>query len=119
MVKSPLTVIDAHMHCGGIARSIPQSCVDYWRQVAGTDIGGVALFAPVLEIYDRYDALFIDTPEWRLRRRESNAYALSLQQACGKGRTCGSTRPWLAGKTSAKTSGAAHQYAAADAPVKS
>lgn len=39
MVKSPLTVIDAHMHCGGIDRSIPQSCVDYWRQVVGTDIG--------------------------------------------------------------------------------
>jgi predicted TIM-barrel fold metal-dependent hydrolase len=31
-----------------------------------------------MEIYDRYDVNFTDTPEWRQRRRQSNAYLLSL-----------------------------------------
>jgi hypothetical protein len=63
-----------------------------------TDICGAALFAPVLEIYDRYEALFIDTPEWQLRRRETNAYPLSLQQAFGKGECVGRHGPGLPGR---------------------
>jgi hypothetical protein len=39
----------------------------------------VALFSPVLEIYERNDGGFVDTPAWRLRRTESNAYLLSLE----------------------------------------
>jgi hypothetical protein len=81
MEKSPVAVIDAHAHCGGIDRSVPQSFEDYEQQVAGTDIGGAAMFSPVLEIYDRYDFHFTDTPAWRLRRQESNAYLLSLKSA--------------------------------------
>jgi predicted TIM-barrel fold metal-dependent hydrolase len=73
------TVIDAHAHCGIIDRSWPQSFEDYARQAAATQIGGVALFSPVQEIYDRYDPEFVDTPAWRQRRRESNARLLSLQ----------------------------------------
>ena len=72
-------IIDAHAHCGVIDHSWPQSFVDYARQLAGTDIGGAALFSPVMEIYDRYDFHFTDTPAWRLRRRESNAYLISLK----------------------------------------
>ncbi len=79
MGKSPVAVIDAHAHCGVIDRSMPQSFEDYEQQVAGTDIGGAAMFSPVLEIYDRYDFHFTDTPAWRLRRQESNAYLLSLK----------------------------------------
>jgi hypothetical protein len=78
MEKSPISVIDAHAHCGVIDCSMPQSYEVYARQRAGTDIRGVALFSPVLEIYDRYDFNFSETPAWRLRRRESNAYLLSL-----------------------------------------
>ncbi len=76
--KLPPAVIDSHAHCGVIDRSFPQSFTDYQRQIAGTDIGGVALFSPVLEIYDRYDYHFSDTAAWQERRRKSNAYLLSL-----------------------------------------
>ncbi|MGB5421582.1 MAG: amidohydrolase family protein [Desulfobacterales bacterium] len=79
MRKSPKAVIDAHAHCGVIDRSFEQSFEDYKQQVAGTDIGGVALFSPVLEIYDRYDVHFTDTPVWRRRRRASNASLLALK----------------------------------------
>ena len=78
METGPLTVIDAHAHCGVIDRSFPQSFKDYSKQVIETDISGVALFSPVLEIYDRYNFDFIDTLSWQQRRQESNAYLLSL-----------------------------------------
>ena len=81
MRKSPLAIIDAHAHCGVIDRSFAQSFEDYEQQVAGTGIGGVALFSPVLEIYDRYDFHFTDTPAWRRRRQASNATLLSLKPA--------------------------------------
>jgi len=79
MEKSILTVIDAHVHCGVIDRSVPQSFADYENQAGGTEIDGAAVFSPVLEIYDRYDADFSDTPGWRLRRRRSNAHLLGLE----------------------------------------
>ena len=72
------SVIDAHAHCGIIDRSMAQSFDDYLRQVARTDIQGVALYSPVMEIYDRTDYNFIDTPAWRQQRQESNAGLLSL-----------------------------------------
>ena len=75
------SVIDAHAHCGVIDRSMSQSFEAYARQLSGTDIRGAALFSPVLEIYDRYDFHFTDTPAWRLRRQKSNAYLLSLDPA--------------------------------------
>lgn len=78
MGQTPPKVIDAHAHCGKIDRSFPQSIEDYVQQVTGTDIGGAVLFSPVLEIYDRHDANFVDTPFWQLRRQESNAHLLSL-----------------------------------------
>lgn len=79
MEKSPLTVIDAHVHCGRIDRSVPQTFEDYENQAVGTEIEGAAVFSPVLEIYDRYDPDFSDTPAWRRRRRESNDYVLGLE----------------------------------------
>lgn len=75
------SVIDAHAHCGVIDRSMSQSFEAYARQLAGTDIRGAALFSPVLEIYDRYDFHFTDTPAWRLGREKSNANLLSLDPA--------------------------------------
>jgi len=79
MMETPPPVIDAHAHCGVLDRSWPQSFESYARLADATDIGAVALFSPVLEIYDRYDCSFVDTPAWRLRRKESNAYLLSLK----------------------------------------
>lgn len=74
-----MAVIDSHAHCGVIDSSMPQTFEDYCRQIAGTDISGVAMFSPVLEIYDRFDFDFFDTPEWMQRRRQSNVYLLSLK----------------------------------------
>jgi len=79
MEKSPTAVIDAHAHCGVLDRSMPQSFEDYRQQIAGTDIGGAAMFSPVLEVYDRYDFQFTDTEAWQERRRLSNANLLSLK----------------------------------------
>ncbi|MEJ2170700.1 MAG: amidohydrolase family protein [Desulfobacterales bacterium] len=81
MEKSPTAVIDAHAHCGVLDRSMPQTFEDYQPQVAGTDIGGVALFSPVLEIYNRYDFHFTDTAAWQRKRRLSNTNLLSLKSA--------------------------------------
>jgi hypothetical protein len=81
MEKSPATIIDAHAHCGVIDESWPQSFEDYARQAAGTGIGGAVFFSPVLEIYDRGDCHFADTPAWQLRRRYSNAYLTALKPA--------------------------------------
>jgi len=72
------SIIDAHANCGVIDRSMSQSFEAYARQLAETDIHGAALFSPVLEIYDRNDFHFIDTPSWQVRRQKSNAYLLSL-----------------------------------------
>jgi len=79
MEKSPVAVIDAHAHCGVIDRTFAQSFEDYEQQVAGTIISGVVLFSPVLEIYNRYDFNFTDTPAWRLLRQKSNASLLLLK----------------------------------------
>ena len=81
MEKRSIGVIDAHAHCGEIDCSMPQSFKDYHQQIAATDIGGAALFSPVLEIYDRHDFHFTDTPAWQLRRQKSNAFLLSLKPA--------------------------------------
>ena len=79
MKKSPLSIIDSHAHCGVIDRSMQQSFEEYARRLTEAGIGGAALFSPVLEIYDRFDFHFSDSPEWRHRRRQSNAYLLSLE----------------------------------------
>lgn len=71
-------IIDSHAHCGVMDKSFAQSYEDYAGRIAGTPIGGVAFFSPVLEIYDRYDFNFIDGPDWQERRRQSNAYLLSM-----------------------------------------
>ncbi len=79
-MQSPVStaVIDAHAHCGVIDRRTAQRPEDYIAEIAGTDIGGAVFFPPVSEIYDRYDPGFDDTPDWRRRRTESNAYLLAI-----------------------------------------
>ena len=72
-------IIDAHAHCGVMDQSWPQSFEDYAQQVVQTDIDGVAFFSPVMEIYDRYEYDFVDTPAWQERRRQSNNFLLSLK----------------------------------------
>ena len=71
--------IDAHAHCGRGDTYPPQAFEDYYGAVKGSDILGVVLFPPVLEIYDRYDPAFEDTPEWQERRQRANDYLLTLE----------------------------------------
>lgn len=72
-------VIDAHAHCGRQERYPPQAIEDYYAAVQGSDILGVVVFPPVLEIYDRYDPAFEDSPQWREGRRKANEYLLTLE----------------------------------------
>lgn len=71
-------IIDAHAHCGTRDRFPPQSFEDYRAHVRGSAIRGAVVLSPVMEIYDRFDMNFPDTPEWRRAKRESNEYLLTL-----------------------------------------
>jgi predicted TIM-barrel fold metal-dependent hydrolase len=68
-------VIDSHIHCGN---ELPYEAVSLLLKKSGID--GACLFAPVEEIYDRYNPNFQDTPEWQKRRKEANRYLLKLAQ---------------------------------------
>lgn len=66
-------IIDSHIHCG---KGIPyETVVPFLRKA---DIEGACLFAPVEEVYDRYDLDFQDTPEWQMKRKETNRYLLEI-----------------------------------------
>lgn len=68
-------IIDSHIHCG---KDLPFRVISPLLKNAGID--GACLFAPVEDIYDRYDPFFTDTPEWKLHRKEANRYLLKLSQ---------------------------------------
>ncbi len=73
-----VTVIDSHMHCGIQNVSLP------WEEVRDRlhegGIQGACLFAPVEDIYDRYDYHFQDTAAWAACRRRANRYLLDVQE---------------------------------------
>ena len=71
-------IIDAHAHCGVQDTFPPQALEDYMDYARGSGIAAAVLFPPVLEIYDRYDFCFEDTPEWRRRRERANRYLTEL-----------------------------------------
>ena len=77
-MKTESLIIDSHAHCGIIDIHPPQSFDDYLDYAAGSSIQGAVFFSPVIEIYDRYDPDFEDTPQWQERRRSSNEYLLGL-----------------------------------------
>ncbi|MCJ7593739.1 MAG: amidohydrolase [Desulfobacterales bacterium] len=72
------SVIDSHAHCGIQDRSFSQSFESYLGRIRGSEIEGVVMFPPVMEIYDRHDPDFEDDREWQGRRRRANDYLLSL-----------------------------------------
>jgi len=72
------SIIDAHAHCGIQDRSFDQAFEDYLANIRGSDIGAVVMFPPVMEIYDRHNPNFKDGSEWVERRKQANAYLLSL-----------------------------------------
>ncbi len=70
-------IIDAHAHCGRQDRYPPQDIADYLSCLGSSGIEAAVMFAPVMEIYDRHDPCFRDSPRWRRRREEANRYLLS------------------------------------------
>ncbi len=68
-------IIDSHIHCG---KDLPFRIISPLLKKAGID--GACVFAPVEDIYDRYDPYFTDTPEWKIHRKEANRYLLKLSQ---------------------------------------
>lgn len=77
-METDLNAIDAHAHCGVGDRFPPQAFEDYFARVAGSPIGTVVMFPPVMEIYDRHDPDFQDAPAWQARRKEANKYLLTV-----------------------------------------
>lgn len=69
-----MLILDAHAHCG---LTLPfEKLRPYWETA---NIGGGVLFAPVEEIYNRYDYSFTDSPGYRHSRKKVHAYLESLQ----------------------------------------
>ena len=77
-MKERFRIIDAHVHCGRRDRHPPQDLGDYLNEAAGSGIVGAVLFAPVMEIYDRYDPEFEDDADWGASRGSANEYLLLL-----------------------------------------
>jgi predicted TIM-barrel fold metal-dependent hydrolase len=74
-------IIDAHVHCGIQDRFPPQSLEDYLQDARGSGIAGAVMFAPVMEIYDRCDPGFVDTPSWLERRKTANRYLTGIERS--------------------------------------
>jgi hypothetical protein len=72
------TIIDAHAHCGIQDTYPPQALEDYMAHAHGSGITAAVMFAPVMEIYDRYDFHFEDSPQWKSRRQRANLYLTEL-----------------------------------------
>jgi uncharacterized protein len=71
-------MIDAHAHCGRQDVYPPQAFEDYLAHAEGSGISGAVMFAPVMEIYDRYDPRFRDDSHWLQRRKRANEYLLTI-----------------------------------------
>lgn len=69
-------IIDSHIHCGAQHVNLPYELIQPLLQQAG--ISGACLFAPVEDIYDRYDPYFHDNQEWQRARHAANRYVLEL-----------------------------------------
>ncbi|MCX8030605.1 MAG: amidohydrolase family protein [Thermodesulfovibrionales bacterium] len=69
-------IIDSHIHCGS---RLSFNLISPLLEKAGID--GACVFAPVEDIYDRYDPFFQDTPQWIMHRKEANRYLLQLSKS--------------------------------------
>ncbi len=74
-----MKIIDSHMHCGVQNSELPYNLLKGYLDEGGID--GACLFAPVEDIYDRYNYRFEDTPLWAACRRRANKYLLDIQQS--------------------------------------
>jgi len=74
-------IIDSHMHCG--IQNVDQPLALIRSYLASAGIEGACLFAPVEDVYDRYDPSFRDSPPWQACRRRANEYVLAAQKEDG------------------------------------
>ena len=72
-------IIDSHMHCGVQNSNLPFEDIKRYLDSAG--IQGACLFAPVEDIYDRYDYDFKDNFSWVNCRQQANQYVLDIQRS--------------------------------------
>lgn len=70
--------LDAHVHCGIQDTNYLQAFEDYLLSIKGSPIIGASLFSPIIEIYNRWNTEFKDTPEWQQKRKLSNEYLLTI-----------------------------------------
>jgi hypothetical protein len=71
-----MQIIDSHIHCGIQNVDLPFEMISPLLQDAGID--GACLYAPVEDIYDRYNPNFQDNQEWIQARHAANRYLLDL-----------------------------------------
>ena len=71
-----MQIIDSHIHCGVQNSNLPFEVISPLLQEAG--ITGGCLYAPVEDIYDRYNPSFQDNKAWRQTRHAANRYLLDL-----------------------------------------
>jgi len=71
-------IIDSHIHCGVQNVDQPFEMIRSYLVRGGID--GACLYAPVEDIYNRYDFHFQDTPHWAACRQRANEYVLRLQE---------------------------------------
>lgn len=71
--------IDSHIHCGSLKHHLPYETIEPLLRQAGCR--GASLFAPVEDIYDRYNPNFVDNDHWRENRRLANEYLLDVARS--------------------------------------
>ena len=71
-----MQIIDSHIHCGIQNVDLPFDIIR--PLLSQAEITGACLYAPVEDIYDRYDPNFQDTNAWRRMRHAANRYVLDL-----------------------------------------
>jgi len=76
LTQKTVKIIDSHIHCG---KGHPYETIAPLLGTAG--IEGACVFAPVGEIYDRFDPNFQDTSEWQSKRKAANHYLFNLAQS--------------------------------------
>ncbi|MBW1982561.1 MAG: amidohydrolase family protein [Deltaproteobacteria bacterium] len=71
-----MNIVDSHIHCGVQNVNLPFETVRSLLSEAG--ISSACLFAPVEDVYDRYDYYFQDSEEWQQTRRRANQYVIDI-----------------------------------------
>jgi len=74
-----MKVIDSHIHCGVENVNLPFELIKGY--LAEGEIQGACFYAPVEDIYDRYDYNFEDNYSWMACRQRANRYLLDIQKS--------------------------------------